>query len=478
MELSERNLLLDHTSTKNSNNKLSVIFAIVCIVDVFGVFPVITLPKAIIDSGFYGGIIICIVCSIQIYTAILLGKSWIIAEKIDMSVKTKNRYPYSALAEITYGTTFSNFVSFLVNVTIFGGGIPNLIVASQNIELLGLRLSSGTFDVSFCYWIIIIGMILCPVLWLGSPKDMKLLCTISVANVVIVFLLVTGCLLFSTRASSNSSDNTFQPEQSFWELIFICYGIISFQFDIHPSILTIQVDMKEKSKLNSAVLGGFTISLGMFFVVTAIAASKYGLSVKPSLLETLPTTIPLHFAALFVALQLCLSSAVSNSALYQYMEDCMSIPRAFNHRRCVLRTTLTFLAVLIAESVPRFDLVMSLIGGTLTGPLIFIFPPLFYLRMLSMEDKHMKQVAMETFTSIVYNTEEEINTILTSRDLSQFESRSVLGAKLDVYCCVTIIAFSTICTLVTTYVNIKNAIAFANFSQPCIFNVSSALISL
>ncbi|KXZ75910.1 uncharacterized protein mah isoform X2 [Tribolium castaneum] len=325
MELSERTLLLDHTaSTKNCHNKLSVIFAIVCIVDVFGVFPVTTLPKAIIDCGIYGGIILCIVCSIQIYTAILLGKSWIIAEKIDVSVETKNRYPYSALAEITYGTTFSNFVSFLVNVTIFGGGIPNLIVASQNIELLGLRLSSDTFEVSFCYWIIIIGMILCPVLWLGSPKDMKLLCTISVANVVIVFLLVTECLIFSSRTPT-TTDDSFQTEQSFWELMFICYGIISFQFDIHPSILTIQVDMREKSKLNSAVLGGFAISLGMFSIVTALAASKYGLSVKPSLLETLPTTIPLHFAALFVALQLCLSSAVSNSALYQYMEDCMSI---------------------------------------------------------------------------------------------------------------------------------------------------------
>lgn len=65
----------------------------------------------------------------------------------------------------------------------------------------------------------------------------------------------------------------------------------------------------------------------MFLVVTAIAASKFGTSVQPSLLETLPTTIPLHFAALFVAIQLCLSSAVSNSALYQYMEDCMSISR-------------------------------------------------------------------------------------------------------------------------------------------------------
>lgn len=32
-------------------NGLSVFFAIICIVDVFGVFPVVALPKPIIDCG-------------------------------------------------------------------------------------------------------------------------------------------------------------------------------------------------------------------------------------------------------------------------------------------------------------------------------------------------------------------------------------------------------------------------------------------
>lgn len=48
MERSETTLLLN---SKQSTNKLSVIFAIICIVDVFGVFPVVALPKAIIDCG-------------------------------------------------------------------------------------------------------------------------------------------------------------------------------------------------------------------------------------------------------------------------------------------------------------------------------------------------------------------------------------------------------------------------------------------
>lgn len=110
------------------NNGLSLIFAIICIVDVFGVFPIVALPKTIINCGYYGIIVVISVCSIQIYTATLLGRCWLSAQEIDSGIAKKNRYPYSALAELTYGKRFSKFVTFLLDITIFGAGIPNLIV--------------------------------------------------------------------------------------------------------------------------------------------------------------------------------------------------------------------------------------------------------------------------------------------------------------------------------------------------------------
>nr|CAI5862684.1 unnamed protein product [Callosobruchus analis] len=157
----------------NNRNGLTTAFAVVCILDVFGVYPVITLPKAIIDCGFYGMPLMVLVCSAQIYTANLLGKSWIIAEKINPTIQRKSRNPYAALAETTYGRRLANFVTFLLDFTVFGASIPNLIVASQNLQLLGERLTDHAVSISYCYWIIVIGTVLCPVLWLGSPKDMK-----------------------------------------------------------------------------------------------------------------------------------------------------------------------------------------------------------------------------------------------------------------------------------------------------------------
>lgn len=71
----------------------------------------------------------------------------------------------------------------------------------------------------------------------------------------------------------------------------------------------------------------FLVTLCMFGIVTLISAFKYGTLTASSILEMLPTTIPLHFAALLVALQLCLTSTIGNSALYQQVEECMNISR-------------------------------------------------------------------------------------------------------------------------------------------------------
>ncbi|CAG9858890.1 unnamed protein product [Phyllotreta striolata] len=251
--VNEKMALLDNKSTTNG---LTTFFAVICIVDVFGVFPVVTLPKAVIDCGFYGFFVVTLTCLTQIYTASLLGRCWVIAEEIEPSIKYKNRYPYAALTEISYGKKMASFVTFLLDLTIFGGGIPNLIVASQNLQLLGLRASDGSVNISFCLWIIVVGSVLCPVLWLGSPKDMKLLCSLSVGIVITVFLLINGCILLSTSdPSTEILENNSTPV---WKNVLKAYGIIAFQFDIHPSILTIQVDMLAKSRLTRAILAGFS----------------------------------------------------------------------------------------------------------------------------------------------------------------------------------------------------------------------------
>lgn len=51
--------------------------------------------------GFYGIPLVLIVFGLQIYTAILLGKSWIIANALNPQISQQNRYVYLSPSKVT-----------------------------------------------------------------------------------------------------------------------------------------------------------------------------------------------------------------------------------------------------------------------------------------------------------------------------------------------------------------------------------------
>lgn len=78
----------------------------------------------------------------------------------------------------------------------------------------------------------------------------------SVSLVVGVFVLVVGCILFDSEYKEALVEHEEQ-QTPLWNYILTAYGIIVFQFDIHPAILTIQVDMHRRNKCSKAILAGF-----------------------------------------------------------------------------------------------------------------------------------------------------------------------------------------------------------------------------
>ncbi|CAG9793026.1 unnamed protein product [Diatraea saccharalis] len=531
----------DEYSIGETTGGLSVLFTVLCIVDLFGVFPVVTLPKSIISCGIYGVPLVIFVFGLQLYTAVLLGRSWLLAQELTPRIREKIRYPYAAVAELAFGQPSRRMVTFLIDATVFGAGIPNFILASQSLQLFWWKISDGEIGVTYCVWMLVIALLLCPVLWLGSPKDMKPLAVMSVLIVTTVAVSTWSCILTDdTSPPSTSSVFAIQPSM---QDFLIAYGIIAFQFDIHPLLLTIQVDMKDSRKINTAVVGGFLVTSFMFAVTTILAANRYGEDVDNNILQGMniniskaqnkvfasnmkiklsfearqistnqndlgitssgdppipmrltvllqvsmgdgnhlpsgiPPSVTLFVVALLVTLQLCLSSAVGNNALFQHIEDLLNIPREFCMRRCLVRSGIVALAVFLAESVPRFDLVMGLVGSTLTGPLMFIFPPLFFLKLCYMKSQ---------IKNGSNNNQNGANYPLIFEDALETKyktfSYSRIGGDLDAYnikwydlvLAVLVMTMGVTATLVATYSSWSDTISFATYSPPCLVNATIA----
>ncbi|KAJ8710668.1 hypothetical protein PYW08_009183 [Mythimna loreyi] len=474
---------------------LSVLFTILCIVDLFGVFPVITLPKSVISCGVYGLPLVLSVFGLQLYTAVLLGRSWLLAQMITPDIKEKNRFPYAAVAELAFGPPAKRLVTFLIDAAVFGSGVPNFIIASQTLQIFWWKISGGGIGITYCVWMVILALLLCPVMWLGSPKDMKPIAITSVIIVTTVAITTWTCILRDhTSPAPVVNVAALQPDlQDF----LIAYGILAFQFDIHPMLLTLQVDMKDSKKINAAVLGGFGVTGFMFAVTTVLAAVRYGVELDNNILQSIPSSIPLYLMALLVTVQLCLSSAVSHSALFQHIEDLFKIPRDFCFQRCLIRSSIVALGVILAESVPRFDLVMGLVGSTLTGPLMFICPPVFFLKLCYMKSKIDSKLSVKrngTQNGGIKNGSQ--NGAYQNGDLSKSPllldalqtkyktfTEHVIDLKeeneyaikwYDVVLALIVMTIGIVATIVATYSSWSNSIAYATFSPPCLMNATEA----
>ncbi|XP_014368375.2 probable sodium-coupled neutral amino acid transporter 6 [Papilio machaon] len=474
---------------------LSVLFTMLCIVDLFGVFPVVALPKSVIACGLYGIPLVIAVFSLQLYTAVLLGKSWLLAYELSPNIREKSRFPYAAVAELAFGDNARRLVTFFIDATVFGAAVPNFIFASQSLQLFWWKISGGSVGVTYCVWMVVIGLLLCPIMWLGSPKDMKSLALTSVCIVGTVAVATWYCILTDDESpSSLGGVLDYTPEIGDF---LTAYGIIAFQFDIHPMLLTLQVDMKDSRRINAAVLAAFLTTGLVFLITTVLAANRYGDSVESNILQGIPPSITLYIVALLVTLQLCLSSAVGNSALFQHLEDLLKIPRNFCIQRCLMRSSIVALAVFLGESVPRFDLVMGLVGSTLTGPLMFIFPPLFFLKLCYLKSINIKQEFSMSYKPKVSVSERNAS-LQDGVDLSKLPlvSNESLPNKYqtfgsyeeiyrayideynvkwyDVLLAFLVMLLGMTATVVATYSSWSDAISSATFSPPCLLNASAA----
>lgn len=237
-------------------------------------------------------------------------------------------------------------------------------------------------------------------------------------------------------------------------------------------------------------------------MTTFLAAYRYGIFITPNVLESLPRSWDLYLIILLVTLQLCLSSAVGSSALFQHIEDLLGASRDFSFKRCMIRSALVALAVFLGELLPRFDVVMGLIGGTLTGPLIFILPPLFYTKILKMERKFDESLESTdedgsvdenlVFDRIVKESGKKYKGYgaimpmvpeVNCGDSKNYFKKGYLMVcsilKSDCLLSIAVIIFGLIATFTSTYFNVFDGLD--NFDQiwsPCILNISVAISNL
>ncbi|XP_055852866.1 proton-coupled amino acid transporter 2 [Episyrphus balteatus] len=462
---------------------LSLFIAVSYVIDLFGVFPLVTLPGLLIPLGLFAIPLVLVIVGLQIYTSNLLGKCWIMAEMLDSTIAQKSRYPYAAISDLAYGKHVSLMVTILLDLSIFATGIPNLVVAAQNLQLIGVRITDGHFNFSFCFWLIILGVLVCPLMWLESPKNMRGLVLFSVCVVASVVVLLWYCLIKAEGGRKPFQGMTFDVPS--FAMLFNGFNVLAFQFDIHSMILTIQMDMKDKTQIKWASLIGILCSCGLGVIGAVIGAYKFGSMVLPNILEMIPRSVPLYIAIILISLQLCLTCVVGSSALFLHVENFFRVPETFSAKRILIRSTLIGLEVLVGEFVPKFDVIVGIIGGTIIAPLMFIMPPLLYRKIQEMEKTRHRFITQAAYGSLPLDLNYECIDIRSSNERNTLWT-SICNAYRQICkyspCEMSfpsaVVAFGVLAFGCSTFLNFLRISELFQNNSPCFGNITKTLSNL
>ncbi|GFN75569.1 amino acid transporter antl1-like isoform x1 [Plakobranchus ocellatus] len=392
---------------------------------------VLALPKALVTTG-WTGVAINIVCAAaSAYTGMILGKCWLMVQNRYVEYQTNTRYPYPAIGFVTYGKAGRMLVSASINLTLFGVAVVFLLLASQNLQHL---VSDAGHDFSFCYWLLIVAAALLPTTWLGTPKDFW---PIAVGATVATSI---ACVIIVANVAVDSVDlpPAFKPELDA-KNFFMAFGTICFAFGGHPGFPTFQADMKQPEKFGKAIFLAYSILLLMYLPVAISGYIAYGVNASDNILENLSSG-PMHYLVdVLITLHLFFGFVIVLNPVCQEVEEIVGIPPHFTFKRILSRTAIMLLVLFIAESIPHFGAILSLIGGSTTTLLAYILPPIFYLKLCSMKG----------------DWEEETPSLMTK----------VLLAE--------IMLVGTVAGVASTYAAV-DALATSSFSTPCYISTRHA----
>lgn len=353
---------------------LNVISAAIFIAGEMAGSGVLALPRAAVDAGWIGVLLVVVFCVNAGYGGSRLGACWEILEERYSDYRQPVRNPYPTIAYRAVGPWGRKVVSGCIQFTLFGAGTVYLLLAAQIIKDL---IDESVPYIGLCIWFLVIAFFLLPAMWLGSPKDFW------IVGVGALMTTAISCVLIFTQMIMDGLQNTEPVKRNVhgFHDFFLAFGTILFAFGGASTFPTIQNDMVNKEKFRKSVLIAFSVILTLYLPVTIGGYIVYGELVTTNVILSLGHTSLVTLANVLMAIHLVLAFLIVINPVCQEIEEFFKIPHDFGPKRCVLRSGIMLTMVVVGETIPRFGKILSLVGGSTITLLTFVFPAVFYMKL-------------------------------------------------------------------------------------------------
>ncbi|XP_040579613.2 uncharacterized protein [Lepeophtheirus salmonis] len=365
--------LNDHISKKG----LGIITAGIFLAGEMAGSGILALPAALKGTAGPIGLLLIIFFTINsAFSGTRLGLCWIMCEERYPHLRAQVRDPYPTIGEKAVGPWGRHVSTFMITLTLYGGGVVFLVLISQLLASLMVEL----FDIhiSLCLWMVIITFFLTPITWMGTPKDFW--------PIAVGALLTTAAATYMIIAQGIIDSENFTTEREFSNPTplgsFKAFSSIMFAFAGASTFPTIQADMKRRDKFHISAIMACAILFILYFPIAGIGYYSYGNDAEDNIVLSLSPGPMRYTIEILLLLHLISAFPIITNPPSQFFECLLNIEPHFNWKRCVFRTLVTFFLLFIAESIPSFGSILDFLGATSITALTFVFPPLFYMKLI------------------------------------------------------------------------------------------------
>ncbi|XP_063606378.1 uncharacterized protein LOC134781217 [Penaeus indicus] len=333
----------------------------------------LALPRALADTGWFGIAMMTIFCVSVAFSGTRLGRCWTILEERYPEYSQPVRQPYMEIAYRSMGLAGRRAALASVVINLYGSTTVFIILISQMI-------SSRESVLSLCELVLIVGFLIIPLTWLGTPKDFWQASVLAVVSTVVACIVIIVQILLE---EPNLPEPVFNnPTVSSFSLGF---GAILFSFGGSAVFPTIQNDMQDRTQFWKSVVVGFAVILSLYVPVASVGYGILGQEVESNILLSVPKGVAVNIAIILEIINLLSTFIISFNPVAQSLEDILNVPNKFCLKRVLLRSSMVMLQMLICLAVPDFGLILNLIGGSCITLCTFVFPPIMYMRLMDME---------------------------------------------------------------------------------------------
>lgn len=325
---------------------------------------ILILPYSLKTSGWIGVLLMTIIAIGSNSTAKLL-------------IGCLQMYPslesYEDIGEATFGSGGRKLVTFLQCVTLFGVCTVFLIIIGDNMHTLVPQLTLHV-------WVFIVAIILTPISWLKSMKEIQFLALFGItASIVVGGLVVIKGIIKST-------DN--EPAVHYFikpEGVSVSFNIIVFSFGFHSVLPSIACEMKDIKQFPLVANIAVSIIAAIYISVGVAGYYGYGDVLNDNVLENMGHSPIVQFCNAFITLHVIMAYPIPLYPLCLAVESAMGINKLTGRtelvQRIFVRSLLVFGTVFLASVLPYFGSVLSLVSAITLMSVAFILPPVFYIKL-------------------------------------------------------------------------------------------------